>query len=428
MGAIKQESKLGAEIQAQFAANGDPAYLVAWRGEAAERYEDLPMPKYERSDIGKRKLDAFRAQGPERPGDMWESLAQPYLSPQGPLLVVADGAVVMARGLDAFRDQGVVFSELREAARAHPEIVKTWLGEVVGSGEDKLLALQAGLWRSGAFVYVPKGVVVDVPLQFVSVTTAGGYGTFVRHLIVVEELGEVTFTDAYTGDRELADELCVSVTEVIAQDGARVRIGTVHDLPRKATHVAARRAKVDRNADVQWVLGEIGDSYTVGEFGSVLEGDGSRSTGHTVALGSGRARMDLTARMIHKGRFSESDTIARGVMQGRATAVYRGVTQILKGAGGANGQQAERLLMLSPESRADAIPMLLIDENDVKCGHAASVGQISEDQLFYLMSRGVSEVDAKRMIVRGFLEPIVSELPIEAVRKAVEAVIERKMA
>ncbi|KUO94988.1 Fe-S cluster assembly protein SufD [Ferroacidibacillus organovorans] len=404
----------------------EPEGIARLRANAFTQYEFLPTPKFERSNLANRSLDAFRLEAPLAPG-AWEALADGMIGEDDahPLIVLVDGHVMKTRGLTA---DGVIVTDMKSALVKHPELVEKHIGKVVASNENQLIALNTALFRNGAFVYLPRNAALTQPIQLIAVTTQGGYGSFTRNLIIAEEMSQVTFLDAYLTPADLAEDLHVGVTEVVAMQGAVVRVGTIEEFSKDTTGIVLRRANVERNANVQWVLGEIGDGYSVVEFGSRLLGDGSSSTSHAIALGSGRSHMDITSKMVHIGKFSESDTTARGVMQDQANAVYRGVTQIKKGASGANGQQAEKLLMLSPESRADAIPMLLIDENDVKCGHAASVGQINEDQLFYLMSRGLSEATAKRMIVWGFIDPVLAELPLDGVRRAVEMILERKLA
>ncbi len=431
MNTVKEASVASLDAEPYIAALQEPGFALEFRRRALALYAQLPLARFEKSDLSRRNVRAFKA-APAAIEDpsAWFRVAESHLNPQDehPLIVIADGSVVHVRGVEQLALQGVVFCSLREAVNKYPDLVQKHLGTVVSSDENNLIALQSALWRDGVFLYAPKNVELAQPVQLLAVTTKGGYGTFVRNLIVADSGSQASFLDSYVAAATLEDELQVGVTEVVVGDGARVKIGTVQDFPRKATNVLVRRARVLRSGQMNWVVGEVGDGYTVAEFGSLLEGEGSVSTSHAIALGAGRAHMDLTSRMVHIGRFSESDTTARGVMQGKANAVYRGLTHIRKGAGGANGQQSEKLLMLSPGSRADAIPMLLIDENDVKCGHAASVGQINEDQLFYLMSRGISEAAAKRMIVWGFVDPVLAELPIDIVRKAVENVLERKMA
>jgi Fe-S cluster assembly protein SufD len=406
----------------------DPTWLLHARREGLEAFAGQPDARYERSDMAHRDVHAF-AVAPSSAEVEWQTIAAPYLADgaAGPVIVVAGGRIVAASGCEELAQQGVLFCGLRTAAREHEAVVRAHLHTVVAPAEHPHLGLGAALWREGAFVHVNAGVRCTQALTLVVVAGDGGQGEFVHNLVIAQEGAEVTVVEVIAGAATDVPSMNVFVTEVVAAQGANVKLGAVQDLPAKATSVIMRRAKVDRDASVDWVMGETGDGYNVIEFGSRLVGTGGRSTSHAVVLGSGRAHMDITAKMVHIGSFSDSDTSARGVMQGRARAIYRGFTQIDKGAHGANGQQAERLLMLSKDSRADAIPMLLIDENDVKCGHAASVGQIDEEQLFYLMSRGISEMEAKRLVIWGFVDPVLVRMPIDAARIAVEAALERKL-
>ncbi len=430
MSVLKSRSDLAKQVELHFVGKQEPDYLLALRQRAVEYFEQLPVPRYEKSDLSKRALDMYTIDIPAMPDQDWQTLAHLFMTDESttPLLVLADGVLVHARGLETLRAQGAVFTTMTEAVKTQSELVSKHLYSVVPQDENQLVALHSALWRNGAFIYVPRNVVIEHPLQLLSITTKGGHGTFVHNLIVADVASQVEFVDIYLAPEDLSAELQVGVTEVVVGDGARVKIGTLGDFSKTSTNVVVRRAKVQRDAQMDWVVGEVSEGYTVAEFGSVLLGEGSRSTSHAIAFGAKRSHLDLTSRMVHVAKFSDSDTTARGVMQDKANATYRGLTHILKGASGSNGQQSEKLLMLSAESRANAIPMLLIDENDVKCGHAASVGQINEDQLFYLMSRGISEIEAKRMVVWGFIDPVLAELPIDMVRKAVETVLERKMA
>jgi len=431
MSEVMAVSALAADADAFFRARHETEPMLALRSRALTRYEELPVPHYEKSDISRRNLTAFTinsdaASSPSGALD-WQTIAAPYLDQNGAgvLLVFADGKLVSERGIAAL-PQGIVVEPLLDAVGKRPELLKK-LHTAVPFDENRLLALQAGLWRDGIYVSIARGVTFETPIQIVHVVTRGGAGSFIHNLYEAGDGSTATILETYLAASDLADHLHVGVTEAFIGQGARIKGGVVSDLPRRMTSVVVRRALVGRDAAMDWVVGEVGDGYTVSEIGSRLVGQGSTSTCHAVVLGSGRAHADLTARMVHEAKFSESDTTARGVMQGHAFGVYRGITHILKGASGSNGQQAEKLLMMSPESRADAIPMLLIDENDVKCGHAASVGQINEEQLFYLMSRGISEGAAKKMVVWGFLDPVLAQLPVDSVRGAVERVLERKM-
>jgi Fe-S cluster assembly protein SufD len=193
------------------------------------------------------------------------------------------------------------------------------------------------------------------------------------------------------------------------------------------TQFIYRRAILENDASVEWIIGELNDGNNASETASVLQGNGCSSDTKVITVGSGAQSMNVTTRAVHFGLNSQSDMITRGVMKDTANAIINGVTKIEKGATHAGGFQTERVLMLSPKARGDANPILLIDEDDVKAGHAASVGQVNEEYLYYLMSRGVSRADAYRLIVYGFLTPVISEIPDVTLQKQLQSIVERKL-
>lgn len=425
---VRELSSLAAEVQREYVQQMDPTYVMDVRMKAVQEFEKAPIPHFGKSKLDKRNLDAYSISCGQSSRD-WETIVKPYIGQDvdAALIVIADGHLVHQTGLDSLREQGVLVMNLRQAVIEYPKLVQEYLGSIVPYDENKLLALHAALWRDGLFLYLPAHAQVETPIQVIVVTTKGSHGTFSRNLIVAESGARATVLEVDLAASSIEDEVHIGVSEVIVKEDAHIKMGVVHDFPKASTNLLVHRAQVHHSAQMDWVIGDMAEGFTIAEYASLLVGEGSRSTSHAVALGSGRSHLNLTSKMQHVARFSESETFARGVMKDRSDAVFCGFTHILRGASGANGEQNERLLMLSPKSRADAIPMLLIDENDVKCGHAASVGQISEEQLFYLMSRGISEQEAKQMIVWGFVDPVLAKLPVDLVREAVERALERKM-
>ncbi|MBX6395560.1 MAG: Fe-S cluster assembly protein SufD [Alicyclobacillaceae bacterium] len=318
-------------------------------------------------------------------------------------------------------------ADLSVAAREREDVVRRALGQVVPPEENKWTALQSALWNAGLFIHVPRGVEVEVPLLALYQIGEANAFVFPRVLAVVEEEASLVFVDVLASDPELSATFTAAVAECVVGAGAKVTFAGFQDLPRPVTGYVVRRAQAERDAEVEWLFGEMGEAYLVAEYGTKLSGQGSRSSAKVIGLGIGRQHLDLTVKMVHEGRFTESEIQARGVVLDRSNMVYRAVTAIEKGAVGTDGHQAESLLILSPSARADAIPMLLIDENDVRADHAASVGKINPEQLYYLMSRGIAEEDARKMIVRGFLDPVMGQIPLPGVRQAMENLVERKM-
>jgi Fe-S cluster assembly protein SufD len=194
----------------------------------------------------------------------------------------------------------------------------------------------------------------------------------------------------------------------------------VHDL-------TYRRAVADNDASIEWIVGEMNDGNVMSDTTTILKGNGSTSDAKVICVGTGEQKMNITTRAVHFGKSSTSNMITRAVMRDEATAIINGITKIEKGATKANGVQTERVLMLSPKSRGDANPILLIDEDDVKAGHAASVGQVNPEQVYYLMSRGISRDEALRLVIYGFLAPVIAEIPIGNVQDQLQSTVERKL-
>ncbi|MBO9604736.1 MAG: SufD family Fe-S cluster assembly protein, partial [Paenibacillaceae bacterium] len=202
---------------------------------------------------------------------------------------------------------------------------------------------------------------------------------------------------------------------------------SVHSLGETTIDVAYRRAVVENDGKIEWVVGEMNGGNVLSDTTSLLKGQGSNSDAKVICVGTEEQKLNLSTRAVHIGKHSSSDMITRAVMRDDATAIINGITKIEKGATGANGQQTEKVLMLSPKARGDANPILLIDEDDVKAGHAASVGQVNAEQIYYLMSRGISRDEATKLIIYGFLAPVVSEIPIGALEEQLQRLVERKL-
>jgi Fe-S cluster assembly protein SufD len=248
-------------------------------------------------------------------------------------------------------------------------------------------------------------------------------------LIVAAAHSRVTYVDnvVTTGNAASASSVHHSIVEVVAKAGAQVNFASIHNMSGGIVDLSIRRAALDNDARVEWVIGDLNDGNTLSDTKSVLNGNGSSSDSKVISIGSNDQKMSLTTQAVHFGRSSDSQMITRAVMRDAATAIINGITKIEKGATKANGEQTEKVLMLSPKSRGDANPILLIDEDDVTAGHAASVGQVNPEQVYYLMSRGIAKKDAERLIIYGFLAPVVSEIPIDAVREQLQRLLERKL-
>lgn len=406
---------------------GEPDWLLAAREGAWQQFEAMTSGRLEKTDLTRRSYTVGAL--PAQAGGAVPAAAQGLLDGlESPAVSVVDGVVTKTVLPASLSDQGVVFTDLHTALQQHPDLVRKHLGSVVKSDESKWVAQNAALWHGGVFLYVPSGVTIDEAFVYVSVQTEAGQGSFPRVLVVGGENSAFSFVQMHIAGDGAPSSPHSSVTEVIAADGANVQVMSVNQLRKGPTNFLVERAKVGKDAVVNWVFGDVGDGFTVAVVESVLAGVGSRSLTQVVGLGYGRQHMDLTASMVHRGRYSESEIQMQGVLRNRANAVFRSSTHIERGAISAGSEQHDRMLLIDKTARADAIPMLLIDESDVeRCGHAASIGKLNPDHIYYLMSRGISHNEATRMMIWGYLKPIVDSISVPQIQTWLTEVIERKL-
>ncbi|WP_018753343.1 Fe-S cluster assembly protein SufD [Paenibacillus sanguinis] len=410
---------------------GEPAWLTDSRTKALRLAEGLDLPKLEKTRLDRWNLSNFGDFGAER-GNTLEQLPDSVhslvdLTEQSNLLVQRNASPVFARLTPELAAQGVIFTDLETAAREHGELVQKYLHTVIKPEEHRLAALHAALWSGGVFLYVPKDVVIDTPLQSIFLLDEAD-AVFAPHvLIVAEENSQVTYVDNYISVNLSESVVHNGASEVYIKPGAKVQFASVHHLGEQATDLTYRRAVVENDGSIEWIVGEMNSGDSASETLSILKGNGSTSDAKVIAVGSGSQRLNYTTKAVHYGKSSSSQMITRAVMREGATAIINGITKIEKGATKADGQQTEKVLMLSPKARGDANPILLIDEDDVTAGHAASVGQVNPEQIYYLMSRGISRADAERLIIYGFLAPVVSDIPLEPLQKQLQGLVERKL-
>ncbi|MFC0469678.1 Fe-S cluster assembly protein SufD [Halalkalibacter kiskunsagensis] len=412
----------------------EPDWVRDIRLKGLELSETAELPKPEKTKIDKWNFTKSRFDMNQKPKatsvkalpEVLQALIGEETTEQN-LLVQQDTSAVFVKTSAELAEKGVIFTDIETALKKHAELVKPYLfGEAVKPNENCLLALHAALLNGGAFIYVPKNVQVEVPLQAVfSLETPEAI--YSNHVIVVaEENSSVTYVENYTS---IAGQEVVAniVAEVYAKANARVAFGAVDNLAKNVTTYVVRRGHVDKDARIDWALGQMNDGNTVSENTTHLVGDGSWADTKTVTIGRGDQKQNFTTQIFHHGKHSEGHILKHGVMREASTAIFNGITKIEHGATKSNGVQTERVLMLSEKARGDANPILLIDEDDVTAGHAASVGQVDPLQMFYLMSRGISRKEAERLVIHGFLAPVVNQLPIESVKERLREAIEGKV-
>ncbi|MGF7046608.1 Fe-S cluster assembly protein SufD [Paenibacillus sp. DS2015] len=413
--------------------NNEPDWLTELRFKALELAAQLELPKLEKTRIDRWNTQAY---GKYQEATVIQSLDGVPNSIQdlikdheasGSLIVQRNSGVVYTKLSPELSAQGVIFTDLHTAAREHGELVKTYLHNAVKSDENSVTALHAALWNGGVFLYVPKNVEVTTPLQAIFLTDEA-QATFAPHILIVAEMNSsVTYVDNYVSGELDGDILHNGAAEVFIKAGAKVRYASVHQLGESVTDLSYRRAVVENDASIEWIVGEMNSGDTMSNTNSILKGNGSTTDAKVIAVGSGAQKLNYTTQAQHFGKSSTSQMITRAVIREKATAIINGITKIEKGASKSDGQQTEKVLMLSPKARGDANPILLIDEDDVTAGHAASVGQVNPEQIFYLMSRGISRSEAEALVIYGFLAPVVSQIPLEGLQAQLQSLVERKL-
>ena len=413
--------------------NNEPSWLSELRTKAFEAMNDLSMPNPDKTNIRNWNFTDFPVHTVE--SEVYSSLEE--LPVEVKTLLDADQSnnlYIQRNNTPAYavisedlKEQGVIFTDIFTAVKNHSDLVqKYFMNQGVKVEEHRLTALHAALMNGGVFVYVPKNVVIKEPLQAVFVRDNKETSLFNHVLIVAEDNSEVTYVENYISTVEGAG-LANIISEVVAGPNSKVLYGAVDTLSKDIVTYVNRRGVAAANARIEWALGQMNDGNTISENITNLMGDGSFADAKTVVVGRGEQKQNFTTSIVHFGKNSEGLILKHGVVKDSASSIFNGIGKIEHGASKSNAEQESRVLMLSEKARGDANPILLIDEDDVTAGHAASVGRVDPLQLYYLMSRGISKIEAERLIIHGFLAPVVNELPVEGVKKQLVEVIERKV-
>lgn len=406
---------------AQF--ENEPNWLTAIRYNAANLVPNLKLPTIDKVDYQRWPLFEFSETKNEStvvPMEIQVELNNYQFASLGIQTIKSELT-------DEMKSQGVIVTDFKTALQDHEELVHDYLAKVVKADEDQLTAINLALVSSGVVVYVPKNVHLLEPIQLLQVQDSCAKQNFVnRTLIIAEEncsfqVLQRTFT---VGDQVNPAHVTV---EVIAKAGSHVRFSALDSMGEKTHSYFNRRGVLARDAQVDWTLGVLNQGNTIADFDSDLNENGAHAEVKSVAISTGKQMQGINTRVTNRGKYSEGNILQRGVILDQATLVFNGIGKIIHGAHGAKAQQENRILMLSDQARGDANPILLIDENDVIAGHAASVGRINQQQLYYLMSRGLPKKVAQRLVIRGFLGVILREIPSETVRQQMVEMIERKL-
>ena len=416
-------------------ASGEPSWLRERRLAAWEAFVRLPLPaaddeEWRRTDIRALDLDAFgvlpHAAATAPPPARLVALAGDPAQAAGMRLVV-NGVQIRSRLAGELAARGLIFSSLSEAVAAHPDLVRRYLGTVVRDDENKFRALHGALWSGGTFLYVPGGCEVDLQLVTGTWLDRDGVAFLPHTLVVAEERSRVTLVEVFGSAEGSARSLVNHAVELIPRPGAQIRYVNLQDWGRHLWEFGVVRMVLERDATVNSLMVAFGAGLVKTNVESRLVGQGSTSEMLGIAFGDGTQHFDYHTLQEHAAPNTTSDLLYKGVLKDKARSVFSGLIRADYGAQKTNAFQLNRNLVLSPGARADSMPKLEIMANDLRCTHGASTSRLNEDQIFYLMSRGLPRAVAVRMMVDGFLAEIFDRIPLETVRQRLAETVERKM-
>ena len=310
-------------------------------------------------------------------------------------------------------DQGVIFTDTDTALREHPELFREYFSTVIPPSDNKFAALNSAVWSGGSFIYIPPGVDIEFPLQAYFRINSENMGQFERTLIIVDEGANVHYVEGCTAPTYSSESLHSAVVEIIVKRGGRCRYTTIQNWSNNVYNLVTKRAMAYSDALMEWVDGNLGSKLTMKYPAVYLMEPGARGATLSIAFAGDCQHQDAGAKMVHCAPNTSSRIISKSISKAGGRSSYRGLVKVNNDATGCKSNVICDALILDPDSRSDTYPYIEIDEDDVVIEHEASVSKIAEEQLFYLMSRGMSEAEASSMIVTGFIEPLVKELPME---------------
>ena len=427
-GAAAQRGLSEAVVRDISAKKNESEWMLDKRLKALKIFDKKPMPKWG-SDLSGIDFDNIKyfVRSTEKQATSWEDLPEdikntydklgiPEAEKQRLVAGVAaqyESEVVYHQIREDLESQGVIFMDTDTALKEHPEFFEEYFGSVIPSGDNKFSALNTAVWSGGSFIYVPKGVHVDIPLQAYFRINTENMGQFERTLIIVDEDAYVHYVEGCTAPIYQSDSLHAAVVEIIVKKGGRCRYTTIQNWSNNVYNLVTKRARAEEGATMEWIDGNIGSKVTMKYPAVWLTGEHAKGEVLSVAFAGEGQHQDTGSKMLHLAPNTSSNIVSKSVARGGGRSAYRGLIQINPGAKGSKSNVECDALLVDNISRSDTYPYIDIREDDVTLGHEATVSKVSQDQLFYLMSRGLAEEEAMAMIVRGFVEPIAKELPME---------------
>ncbi|MDO5676610.1 MAG: Fe-S cluster assembly protein SufB [Propionibacteriaceae bacterium] len=406
----------------------EPQWMLDLRLKGLKLFDKKPMPTWgaDLSDIDFDNIKYF-VRSTERQAQTWEDLPEDIKNTYDRLgipeaekarLVAGVAAqyeseVVYHKINEELERQGVIFLDTDTALKEHPELFQEYFGTVIPVGDNKFASLNTAVWSGGSFIYVPKGVHVTIPLQAYFRINTENMGQFERTLIIVDEGASVHYVEGCTAPIYSSDSLHSAVVEIIVKKNARCRYTTIQNWSTNVYNLVTKRAVCEEGALMEWIDGNIGSKVTMKYPAVYLMGEHARGETLSIAFAGEGQHQDAGSKMVHCAPNTQSSIVSKSVARGGGRSSYRGLVQVDPGARHSASSVMCDALLVDTISRSDTYPYVDVREEDVSMAHEATVSKVSEDQLFYLMSRGMDEIEAMAMIVRGFVEPIARELPME---------------
>ena len=419
---------LDREIVEQISAiKGEPAWMRDLRLKAFDIFLQKPMPGWG-GNVAQMNFDDiyYYVKPSDREGRTWDDVPENIKKtfdrlgiPEAEKTFLAgvgaqyDSEVVYHSLKEDLQQLGVIFSSPDQALQEHPDLVREYFGTIIPPEDNKFAALNTAVWSGGSFIYVPPGVTVDVPLQAYFRINSEEMGQFERTLIIVGEGAQVHYVEGCTAPTYSSESLHSAVVEIICKAGSRVRYTTIQNWADNVYNLVTKRAVAYENATMEWVDGNLGSKLTMKYPSVYLRGEGAHGEILSLAFAGRGQHQDAGGKIVHAAPYTSSLITSKSISKDGGRSTYRGLIKVAKGARGAKSKVVCDALILDKDSRSDTYPVMEIDEADVSIAHEASVSRLEEEQLFYLMSRGLSEIEASTMIVNGFLDPLVRELPME---------------
>jgi len=426
-GVFKARKGVDREIVGQISEiKQEPAWMRDFRLESLEIFEQRPMPNWG-GDLAINFQDIFYYLKPtDHQGKTWEDVPQEIKDtfdklgiPQAEKKYLAgvkaqfESEVVYGSLKKELVDQGVIFTDTDTAVREHSELLREYFGKIIPPSDNKFAALNSAVWSGGSFIYVPPGVHIEWPLQAYFRINAESMGQFERTLIIVDEGASVHYVEGCTAPMYTTESLHSAVVEVIVKRNARCRYTTIQNWANNIYNLVTKRAYAYGDATMEWVDGNLGSRLTMKYPAVHMMEPGARGEILSIAFSSAGQHQDAGAKLVHAAPYTTGQIISKSISKNGGRSSYRGLVRVEPGAHHSKNSVVCDALILDSESRSDTYPYIEVCEQDVQIGHEASVSRIGEEQLFYLLSRGLSESEASTMIVNGFIEPLVKELPME---------------